>query len=95
MPASASVKDISHSGFSPVSSRSRKIRENAGVTMPSSDEMTVVNVTKAIAVPAPTSRFFAYCSMDCGLPSGVKPSAGSKNRQMPVKESSKVCIGTE
>ena len=33
--------------------------------------------------------------LDCGLPSGTKPSAGSKNRQMPVKESSKVCIGTE
>ena len=25
----------------------------------------------AVPVPAPTSRFFAYCSMDCGFPSGL------------------------
>ena len=59
IPTSAIVNGVSHSGFSFVSSRSRKMRENAGVITPSKEEMTVVSVTKAIALPAPTSLFFA------------------------------------
>lgn len=46
---------MNQSGFSPVSSRSRKTRENAGFIMPMRAEITVVSVTKATAAPAPRS----------------------------------------
>ena len=94
IPARAIINGVSHSGFSFVNSLSRKIRENAGVIMPRRDEITEVRITNTIAVLAPTSLFFAYFSIDCGLPSGKKLSSGSKNRQTPVNESSKTLIGT-
>ena len=53
------MKAGSHSGFLPVSSRSRKVRLNTGVMMPSSEEMVAVSTTNTVAMPVPFSRSLA------------------------------------
>ena len=55
----SSMKGVSHSGFRPVSSRSRKVRAKAGLIMPIREEMVVVRITKATATPDPFSRSLA------------------------------------
>ncbi len=50
--------------------------------------------TKAIAAPAPDSRFLANSSVLLGFPPGTKPSPGVMDRQMPVKEASNSSIVT-
>ena len=55
----SSIKGVSHSGLLPLSRRSRKVREKAGLIMPTREEMVVVSTTKATAVPDPLSRSLA------------------------------------
>ena len=52
-------KGISHSGFRPVSSRSRKVLLNTGVMRLISAVIVVVRITKTVAAPVPFSRSFA------------------------------------
>ena len=53
--AIAPVNGSSHSGFFPVSSRSRKIRLNTGLMSPIIEEIVVVSTTNMIAVRVPLS----------------------------------------
>ena len=87
-------KGWNHSGFFPVSRRSRKTRENPGMMIPSRAETSVHSATKATAAPAPLSRLLAKASMLLGLPPGWKEAFGANRRQIPVKELSKVSMGT-
>ena len=89
------INGKNHSGFSPVSSLSRKTRENAGVIIPNRAVISIVSATNTIAVLASFSRFFANFSMLLGAPPGSKLSEGSNIRQIPVKDLSNTSIGTE
>ena len=62
--------------------------------IPMSEVITVVIIVNATATPAPRIFSFAKATMLLGLPPGSKVSLGSNIRQMPVKELSKVSIGT-
>ena len=91
---SAQINGINQSGFCPVSNRSMKIREKAGLMIPMSEVITVVIIVNATATPAPRIFSLAKVIILLGLPPGSKESPGSNIRQMPVKELSKVSIGT-
>ena len=93
--ASPQRNGIAHSGFCPVSRRSRKIREKAGLMMPIREVMQVVRTVKMIAVFAPRSLCPAKVSTLLGFPPGSKSSVGSNIRQMPVKDLSNCSMGTE
>ena len=54
-----SINGVSHSGFFPVSSLSRKVRLKPGLMSPISEETVVVSTTKATAVPEPLRRSLA------------------------------------
>ena len=92
--ASAIIKGINHSGFTPVSSLSRKILENAGLIIPIRLEIILVSITKATATAEPFILSLAKDIIDLGLPEGSKLSPGSNIRQIPVKDSSKTFIET-
>ena len=53
-----------------------------------------VNMTKATATPEPFILSIEKANIDFGCPEGSKFSPGSKIKQMPVKDSSKVFIET-
>ena len=71
-----------------------KMRENAGVIIPISAEISVVNTTNATAVFAPRRRLIANERTLFLLPDGANSSFGSNIRQMPVNDLSKVSIET-
>ena len=92
--ASAHINGMNQSGFCPVSNRSIKMRENAGSIIPMSEAITVVITVNATATPAPFIFALANASMLLGLPLGSNVSDGSNIKQIPVKDLSKVSIGT-
>ena len=63
--------------------------------MPRREVMTAVITVNATAVPAPLSFSRANSRTLLGFPPGSKVSEGSNIRQMPVKDLSKVSMGTE
>ena len=94
IPASPMMNGMNQSGFCPVSSRSRNIRENAGFIIPISEVIKLVSTTNATAVPAPLRRFPANSSILFGFPEGSKVSFGSNIITMPVNALSNSSIVT-
>ena len=91
--ASSAINGLSKSRFSPLSSRSTKNREKAGLATSNRAPISVVSMTNATAAPAPCSRLRANSRVLLRLPLGSKASPGLNMMQMPVKALSNSSIG--